>query len=91
MHATFRLLALFRSQRDYFNGILPAVTDLQHNSQNAMVQMGPKQPDPTESSERWSLSLAYDALQDKKDKVTQKHPCKKFLEYSINEIDMLYN
>ena len=33
----------------------------------------------------------YDALQDKKDKVTQKHLCKKFLEYSINEIDMLYN
>ena len=35
--------------------------------------------------------LIYDALQDKKDKVTQKHLRKKNLEYSINYIDMLNN
>ena len=39
----------------------------------------------------WTDVVAYDALQDKKDKVTQKHQCKKFLEYSINKINMLYN
>ena len=37
------------------------------------------------------LNFRYDALQDKKDKVSQKHLCKKILEYLINEIDMLYN
>ena len=47
-------------------------------------------------SKKWRGSLTpsahqstdYDALQDQKDKVTHKHLCKKFLECSINEIEL---